>query len=294
MSPNVAIGRGDIGSQSRPNMFKVHQVTRDSFCFIVRTQYNLNDIEPGICSAETFQYERKLIEEFQDVSEFLFNEYQRTDDTTLFFFAESFFARVHSDCGYVLPDITRSKSLETSGSLFTILFFVGGLTPDPNGNCISPELDCKYIQTFLHKIYGAQVKSSKSLPSVSFQAGMLLYHVYRRFLRDQEQARHFEEHCIELIKQTIPEFITTEAATFFEVCCNSMSMRESDEHQSAIVDKNERRKYHAQVIRFATNLLRRTYLDVTYFLVVSRWCVEGEMLEDAKEHFENFLKKFRS
>ena len=196
------------------NMFKVHQVTRDSFRFVVKAvkkQFTeSNGTEPGIYSVETFQYKRKLIEKFEDVSDFLFNEYETTGDTTVNLFAKSFFARVHSDCGYVLPDITRSKSLETSGSLFTSLIFTKGVTLDRNQNCTSPGLDCKFVQSFLHKLYDAQVKSSKPIPSVSFQAGMLLIQVYRHVVRDEEQAKQFEEHCIELIKQTIPEYTTAD------------------------------------------------------------------------------------
>ena len=280
------------------NMFKVHQVTRDSFRFVVKAvkkQFTeSNGTEPGIYSVETFQYKRKLIEKFEDVSDFLFNEYETTGDTTVNLFAKSFFARVHSDCGYVLPDITRSKSLETSGSLFTSLIFTKGVTLDRNQNCTSPGLDCKFVQSFLHKLYDAQVKSSKPIPSVSFQAGMLLIQVYRHVVRDEEQAKQFEEHCIELIKQTIPEYTTAEAATFFRLCCVSMSTQKSNEYQSKIVDKNDRRKYHAQMIRFATNLLNGSNLDFFFSLEVGEWCIKGEMLEDAKHHFQNLLEKPQS
>ena len=72
---------------------------------------------------------------------------------------------------------------------------------------------------------------------------MFLGQVYRyTILRDTEQARKFDNNCIELIVQTVPEFAAAEAATLFRVVFDGLNFVTIS--QSALPVKNER-KYHA-------------------------------------------------
>ena len=272
------------------NLFKIHQVTRDSFRFIVKKQFsNSGSFSDEIVWHKT--YKGKLVEQLQDVSDLLFTEFETTDDAILYFSAKSFFACVYKDYGYVLPAITRSDTLEKSGSLFTILLLSGGLTAEENNICTYEKLNCRYIHSFLNKLITAQSKTNKPIRSLIFQASMFLGQVYRYILRDAEQARKFDNNCIELIVQTVPEFTAAEAATFFRVVFDRLNFVTIS--QSAVPVKNER-KYHAGVIRFANHLLSRSHMDFWVSFSVGMWCMDGGMLQDAKQYFQSLLEKMRS